>query len=57
MTKIAREHGLEPIVSKSVSALKLPHFDQSDESDLNFLLRIAKRYDAVCKPAGGKLLL
>ena len=34
----------------------MPHFDQSDESDLNFLLRIAKRYDAVCKPAGGKLL-
>lgn len=56
VTKIAREHGLDPIVSNSVSSLKLPHFDQSDESDMNFLMRIAKRYDVVCKPAGGKLL-
>lgn len=56
VTKIAREHGLEPIVSDLVAALKLPHFDQSDESDMSFLMRIAKRYDVVCKPAGGKLL-
>lgn len=56
VTKIAREHGLDPLVSDSVSQIKLPHFDQSDESDLSFLLRIAKRYDAICKPAGGKLL-
>lgn len=56
VTKIAREHGLEPMVSNSVASVKLPHFDQSDESDMNFLMRIAKRYDVVCKPAGGKLL-
>lgn len=56
VSKIAKEHGLDPLVSEAVAQIKLPHFDQSDESDLNFLLRIAKRYDAVCKPAGGKLL-
>lgn len=56
VTKIAREHGLDPFVSDAVAKIKLPHFDQSDESDLNFLLRIAKRYDVICKPAGGKLL-
>jgi uncharacterized protein len=56
VSKIAKEHSLDPLVSESVAQVKLPHFDQSDESDLSFLLRIAKRYDAVCKPAGGKLL-
>ena len=56
VSKIAKEHGLDSLVSEAVAQIKLPHFDQSDESDLNFLLRIAKRYDAVCKPAGGKLL-
>ncbi|MDY6550788.1 phage late control D family protein [Acinetobacter faecalis] len=56
VTKIAREHGLDPFVSDAIAKIKLPHFDQSDESDLNFLLRIAKRYDVICKPAGGKLL-
>ncbi|MBT0886300.1 MULTISPECIES: phage late control D family protein [Acinetobacter] len=56
VSKIAKEHGLDPFVSNTVAQIKLPHFDQSDESDLNFLLRIAKRYDVICKPAGGKLL-
>ena len=56
VTKIAKEHGLKPFVSTAVSGIKLPHFDQSDESDLSLLMRIAKRYDAICKPAGGKLL-
>ncbi|RZG78570.1 phage tail protein [Acinetobacter sp. WCHAc060033] len=56
VTKIAREHSLEPLISDAIAEITLPHFDQSDESDLNFLLRIAKRYDVICKPAGGKLL-
>jgi len=54
--KIANEHGLASKVSDSLKALKLPHLDQSDESDINFLLRVAKRYDVICKAAGGKLL-
>lgn len=54
--KIANEHGLTPQVSDSLASLKIPHMDQTDESDLSFLMRISRRYDAVCKPAGGKLL-
>ncbi|UOG18732.1 contractile injection system protein, VgrG/Pvc8 family [Acinetobacter sp. PK01] len=54
--KIANEHGLASKVSDSLKAVKLPHLDQSDESDINFLLRVAKRYDVICKAAGGKLL-
>lgn len=54
--KIASEHSMTPQVSDSLSSLKIPHTDQSDESDLSFLVRLSKRYDAVCKPAGGKML-
>lgn len=55
--KIAGEHGLEPAVAKSLAGIALPHLDQSDESDLHFLNRLAKKHDAVLKPAGGKLAL
>lgn len=55
--KIAKEHGMEGAVSASLASIKLPHIDQPDESDINLLLRVAKKYDAVVKPAGGKLVL
>lgn len=54
--KIASEHSMQPQVSDSLTSLKIPHTDQTDESDLSFLVRLSRRYDAVCKPAGGKLL-
>jgi phage protein D len=54
--KIAGEHGLGVSVTPSLAAIKLPHTDQSHESDINLLVRLAKRYDAIAKPAGGKLL-
>lgn len=56
VTKMAGEHGLEPAVSPSLADVKLPHTDQTDESDINMLLRLAKRYDAIAKPAGGRLI-
>ena len=55
--KIAKEHGMEAAVAKSLASIALPHIDQADESDLHFLGRVAKKYDAVVKPAGGKLVL
>jgi phage protein D len=55
--KIAKEHGMEGAVAKSLANIKLPHIDQPDESDINLLLRVARKYDAVVKPAGGKLIL
>lgn len=55
--KIANEHGLEPAVSKSLAGIALPHLAQSDESDGHFLVRLARKYDAVVKPAGGKLIM
>ncbi|CAG2144349.1 hypothetical protein LMG31506_02987 [Cupriavidus yeoncheonensis] len=55
--KIAKEHGMDAAVSKALDATPLPHIDQADESDLHLLVRIGKRYDALVKPAGGKLIL
>lgn len=55
--KIAKEHGMQATVAKSLANIVLPHFAQTDESDISFLVRVAKRYDAFAKPAGGKLVL
>jgi len=54
--RIAGEHRMAPFVSGSLADIALPHTDQSRESDMNLLIRIAKRYDAIAKPAGGELV-
>ncbi len=53
---IAAEHGLLPAVAADLGAIALPHIDQHHESDMNMLHRLAKRYDAIAKPAGGRLV-
>jgi len=53
---IAAEHELEPRVGEFLGAINIPHLDQTEESDLHLLTRLAKQYDAVTKPAGGFLL-
>lgn len=57
VAKIASEHGMEPAVAESMESIALPHTDQADESDINLLVRLAKRYDGVVKPGNGKLVL
>lgn len=54
---IAKEHGMESGISASMAGIELPHFDQKEESDINFLLRVARKYDGVVKPAGGKITI
>ncbi|WP_323162870.1 phage late control D family protein [Stenotrophomonas maltophilia] len=54
--RMAGEHGLEPGVSDGLAGIALPLTVQSQESDINLLLRLGKRYDAIAKPGGGKLL-
>ncbi|SAL03071.1 late control D family protein [Caballeronia fortuita] len=54
--KMASEHGMDALVSGDLASVNLPHIDQSEESDMNLLLRVAKKYDAIAKPAGGKLI-
>lgn len=55
--KIAQEHRMTPAVSQKLDGVSLPHTAQADESDLSFLVRMAKKYDAVVKPADGRLIL
>lgn len=55
VAKIAKEHGLQPAVAKSLRSITLPQFDQTEESDISFLVRVCRKYDAVAKPGGGKL--
>ncbi|MYE06338.1 MAG: hypothetical protein F4Y04_03810 [Chloroflexi bacterium] len=53
---IAADHGLEPRVDSSLRGIRIPHLDQTDESDLHLLGRLAKEHDAIAKPASGTLL-
>ena len=53
---IAAKHGLKPTVSDKLAATKIAHIDQTHESDLSFLTRLAKRYDAVMTVKEGRLL-
>jgi len=60
---IASEHGYQPRIADkyatgSPPAIGAPvtHLDQREESDLNFLTRLAKEYGAVCKPVRDYLL-
>lgn len=56
VSKMAAEHGMTGATSPELANVQLPHIDQTAESDINFLIRLAKRYDAIAKPAGGKLI-
>lgn len=57
VSKIASEHSMTPAVAESLKSIALPHIDQADESDINLLIRLTKKYDAIVKPAAGKLTL
>ena len=57
VAKIAQEHGMQPAVAQALQGTTLPHLDQTEESDISFLVRVAKRYDAIAKPAGGKIVV
>ncbi len=53
---IAGEHGVEAVVAPEMASITLPHLDQTDESDLNLLTRMARKYGAIFKPTHGKLV-
>jgi len=54
--RMAGEHGLSAAVSGSLASIALPLTVQSQESDMNLLLRLAKQHDAIAKPGGGRLM-
>lgn len=53
---VAVANGLEPVVSGSFGSKVIQHIDQTNESDIAFLNRLGKRYDAVATVKEGKLL-
>ncbi|WP_377153640.1 phage late control D family protein [Roseateles sp. UC29_93] len=53
---IAAKHGLTPRIDKRLAATVVDHIDQTNESDLNFISRLAKRYDAVSTVKKGALI-
>lgn len=54
--KIAGRHGLEPFVSESLKDFKYSYMAQTEESDMGFLTRLARRHDAVFSPKNGKMM-
>jgi Bacteriophage probable baseplate hub protein len=57
LKKIADEHGLIPKIPAELANIFITHADQTDESDIHFLTRLANERDAVAKPAGNYLML
>jgi len=55
--KIASEHGYQASVDSSLAGISFEHVDQTEESDMHFLTRLAKQYDAVAKPANGSMVV
>ncbi len=54
-TKIAGEHGLQPAIDSEIGDIKLRFEGQSEESDMHFLSRIAKRFDGLFSVKDGRL--
>lgn len=51
---VAARNGWTPVCSVQT---KVPRIDQNNESDFNFITRLAKQYDCTAKVADGKLLV
>ncbi len=48
--QLVSSHGFSPRVAPSLEGVQIAHIDQSNESDMAFITRLAKRYCAVTKP-------
>ena len=57
LTRIAAEHGYTAACAPALAGIALAHIDQTEESDLHLLRRIAREHDATIKAAAGRLVL
>lgn len=53
---IAKRNNLIPGINHELSTINIEHIDQTDESDISFINRIAKRYDALATVKADRLL-
>lgn len=56
VNEVAGRHGRSAIIHGELSAIKIGHIDQSAESDVNFLTRLARRVGANFKLADDKII-
>jgi phage protein D len=54
---IAKRNNLTPVVQEELAGVVFEHIDQVDESDTNFLLRIARDVGGILTPMDSKLVL
>ncbi|MFP3567320.1 phage late control D family protein [Paraburkholderia sp. SIMBA_030] len=54
--KVAGSHNLKAAVADTLAKIVIGHIDQTHESDMSFLTRLAKRYDAVMNVKDTRLL-
>ena len=55
VSEIAADHGLTLRMPPPPPTIHLPHLDQSNESDLHLLTRLARRWDYIFKLSGKRL--
>ena len=48
--ELVNRHNLSPRISPDLDCIPIQHVDQSDETDMAFLTRLARKHDAVAKP-------
>ncbi|WP_269792420.1 phage late control D family protein [Stenotrophomonas sp. Iso1] len=53
---IANEHSLKVAIAAGMASVPVPHLDQANESDINLLTRLGKRFDAVATVKAGTLI-
>lgn len=51
--QLTTRHGFSPRIEGVLDNIQIDHIDQTNETDMAFLTRIASRYDAVTKPWNG----
>lgn len=55
--EVVNRHGLSPRVDQALDGIAVEHIDQTDETDMSFLTRLARKYDAVAKPVDSLYVL
>ena len=48
--ELVGRHGFSPRVDPELALIRIAHVDQSNETDMGFITRLASKYDAVAKP-------
>lgn len=56
VTTVATQHDLAAVIDPDLAGIMIPHLDQTAESDMHLLRRLASDYGATMKIANGRLI-